>query len=111
MCGDVSVLHDYRNLLIELYNANPVPVIKTGIVCAHTLIGKTCFHHRENLLSLQGIQVSYSHYREPVFKIGGSDPCTPSVLPCAGLQCMITGYLYNDISPVLHTMFYIFYAT
>ena len=40
------------------------------------LTGKTCFNHRENLLSLQG---SCLHYcSEPVFKTGGSlhTPCS-----------------------------------
>ena len=39
---------------ILAYTANLVPVMKTGIPCAHILRGKTCFNHKENLLSLQG---------------------------------------------------------
>ena len=35
--------------------------MKTGIPCAHILTGKTCFNHRENLLSLQEL---CSNFRE-----------------------------------------------
>jgi hypothetical protein len=33
--------------------ANLVPVMKTGIPCAHILTGKTWFYYRKNLLSIQ----------------------------------------------------------
>ena len=33
--------------------ADWVPVMKTDIPYAHILKGKTCFNHKENLLSLQ----------------------------------------------------------
>jgi hypothetical protein len=46
--------------------ANLVPVMKTGIPCAHILTGKTWFYYRKNLLSIQ--VVSWSNLREPVFK-------------------------------------------
>ena len=32
------------------YNANPVPVMKTGIPCSHILTGKTCFNDKEPAL-------------------------------------------------------------
>ena len=64
-----------KNLKEHCYTANPVPVMKTVIPCAHILTGKTCFNHKKNLLLLQG---SCSHCREPVFKTGGSlhAPCS-----------------------------------
>jgi hypothetical protein len=70
-----------------IYTANPVPVMKAGIPCAHILTGKTCFNHRENLFSLQ------SHYRDPVLIEGNlfskqGLPCMLPVLPCTALQCM-----------------------
>ena len=51
---------------------NPVPVMKTGIPCAHILTGRTCSHSvyiAGNLFSKQVV------------------PCTPPVLPCTRWQC------------------------
>ena len=33
--------------VVQQYTANAVPVMKTGIPCAHVLTGKTCSHHRD----------------------------------------------------------------
>ena len=69
------------------YTANPVPVMKTGIPCAHILTEKTYFNHRENLLSIQG---SYSFCREPVIK-------TRSFLhaPCSAKQTIVSKSLLS----------------
>ena len=32
------------------HTANPVPVMKTGILCAQILTGKTCSHYRDPVL-------------------------------------------------------------
>ena len=55
------------------YTANPFPVMKTGIPCAHILTGKTCAHYRDT------VHIAGNLFSKQVV------PCTPLVLPCTGL--------------------------
>ena len=84
--------------VVALYDAycsvqtSLVPVMKTGIPCAHILTGKTCFNHRKTC----------SHYRDPVLLAGNLPSkqgvsCILPVLPYMGLQCITSLNQFTDV--------------
>ena len=44
------MVSDVRFRVVRRYTANAVPVMKTGISCAHILTGKTFSYHRDTAL-------------------------------------------------------------
>ena len=82
-----------KNLKEHCYTANLVPVMKTGIPCAHILTGKTCFNHKKNLITgilstLQGtcIQNRWFHAR-------------PMHTPCSTLYEIALYFPASRVSP------------